>query len=65
MLDLYQQQSPLIFNRLDLDRDLPLARILHAEIAIKDTTPDEFRLALESEAHQELPNLRRFNNKYL
>jgi biopolymer transport protein ExbB len=62
LLDLYQQQSPLIFDRLDLDRDLPIARIFHAAIALKDTTPDEFRLALESEAHQELPSLRRFNN---
>ncbi len=62
VLDLYQQKSPLIFDRLDRDRDLPIARIFHAAIALKDTTPDEFRLALESEAHQELPSLRRFNN---
>lgn len=64
VLDLYQQQSPLIFDRLDLDRDLPIAHIFHAAIALKDTTPDEFRLALESEAHQELPSLRRFNNVF-
>ncbi|WP_309735602.1 MotA/TolQ/ExbB proton channel family protein [Chamaesiphon sp. OTE_75_metabat_556] len=64
VLDLYQHRSPLVIDRLDLDRDLPIARIFHAAIALKDTTPDEFRLALESEAHQEIPSLRRFNNVF-
>ena len=62
VLELYQHRSPLVIDRLDRDRDLPIARIFHAAIALKNTTPDEFRLALESEAHQELPSLRRFNN---
>jgi biopolymer transport protein ExbB len=64
VLDLYQQRSPLAIDRLDRDRDLPIARIFLAAIALKDTTPAEFQLALESEAHQELPNLRRFNNVF-
>ncbi len=64
VLELYQHRSPLVIDRLDRDRDLPIARIFHAAIALKNTTPDEFRLALESEAHQELPNLRRFNNVF-
>jgi biopolymer transport protein ExbB len=64
VLELYQHQSPLVIDRLDRDRDLPIARIFHAAIALKDTTPEEFRLALESEAHQELPSLRRFNNVF-
>lgn len=62
VLELYQQQSPLVIDRLDLDCDLPIARIFHAAISLKDTTPEEFRLALESEAYQELPSLRQFNH---
>jgi biopolymer transport protein ExbB len=64
VLDLYHQQSPLVIDRLDRDLDLPIARIFHAAIALKDTSPEEFRLALESEAHQELPSLRQFNNVF-
>jgi biopolymer transport protein ExbB len=60
VLDLYQNQSPLVFDRLERERDLPLARIFMAAIGLKDATPDEFRLALESEAHAEIPILRRF-----
>jgi biopolymer transport protein ExbB len=62
VLDLYQNQSPLVFDRLDLEQDLPIARIFIAAIGIKDATPEEFRLAMESEAYAELPILRRFNN---
>ena len=64
VLDLYQQRSPLVIDRLDRDRDLPIARIFLAAIALKDTTPAAFQLALESAAHQELPSLRRFNNVF-
>jgi biopolymer transport protein ExbB len=62
VLDLYQNQSPLVFDRLDREQDLPIARIFIAAIGIKDATPEEFRLAMESEAYAELPILRRFNN---
>jgi biopolymer transport protein ExbB len=62
VLELYQHRSPLVIDRLDRDLDLPIARIFLAAIALKNTTPAEFRLALESEAHQEIPSLRRFNN---
>jgi biopolymer transport protein ExbB len=61
-LDLYQQQSPLVIDRLERDRDLPISRIFLSAIAIKDASPEEFRLAMESEAYQEIPILRRFNN---
>jgi biopolymer transport protein ExbB len=62
VLDLYQQQSPLVIDRLKREQDLPIARIFLSAIAIEDASPEEFRLAMESEAHQELPLLRRFNN---
>jgi biopolymer transport protein ExbB len=64
VLELYQQRSPLAIDRLEREQDLPIARIFLAAIALKDTTPEEFRLALESEAHQELPILRRFNHVF-
>ncbi len=60
VLDLYQNRSSLVFDKLERERDLPLARIFMAAIGLKDATPDEFRLALESEAHAEIPVLRRF-----
>jgi biopolymer transport protein ExbB len=62
ILDLYQNQSPLVFDRLDREQDLPIARIFIAAICLKDATPEEFRLAMESEAYAEIPILRRFNN---
>jgi biopolymer transport protein ExbB len=64
VLDLYQNQSPLVFDRLDREQDLPIARIFIAAICLKDATPEEFRLAMESEAYAELPILRRFNNVF-
>jgi biopolymer transport protein ExbB len=60
VLDLYQSGSPLVIERLERDRDLPIARIFMAAIGLKDPTPEEFRLAMESEAHAEIPILRRF-----
>jgi biopolymer transport protein ExbB len=60
ILDLYQNQSPLVFDRLEREQDLPIARIFMAAIRLKDATPEEFKLAMESEAHAEIPILRRF-----
>jgi biopolymer transport protein ExbB len=62
VLNLYQNQSPLVIDKLEREQDLPIARIFMAAIAIQDATPEEFRLALESEAYAELPHLRRFNH---
>jgi biopolymer transport protein ExbB len=61
-LDLYQQQSPLVIDRLEREQDLPIARIFLSAIAIKDANHEEFQLAMESEIYQEIPILRRFNN---
>ena len=60
VLDLYQNGSPLVIDRLEREQDLPIARIFMAAIGLKDPTPEEFRLAMESEAHAEIPILRRF-----
>jgi len=62
VLDLYQNQSPLVFDRLEYEQDLPIARIFMAAIGLKSPTPEAFRLAIENEAHAEIPILRRFIN---
>jgi biopolymer transport protein ExbB len=64
VLDLYQNQSLLVFDRLEREQDLPIARIFIAAIGIKNSTPEAFRLALENEAHAEIPILRRFINVF-
>jgi biopolymer transport protein ExbB len=62
VLDLYQQQSPLVIDRLKREQDLPIARIFLSALVLQNATPEEFCLAMESEAHHEIPVLRRFNN---
>ncbi len=62
ILDLYQQQSPLVIDRLKREQDLPIARIFLSALVLQNATPEEFCLAMESEAHHEIPVLRRFNN---
>ena len=64
VLDLYQNESPLVFDRLDREQDLPIARIFTSAITLKDATPEEFKLAMESEVYAEIPILRRFNNVF-
>jgi biopolymer transport protein ExbB len=60
-----RRQQPLIrtvLEKLDRAQDLPIARIFIAAISLQNATPEEFRLAMESKAHAEIPILRRFNN---
>jgi len=40
--------------------DLPIARIFLTALELEEPTPEEFRLALESEAQAEIPLLKRF-----
>ncbi|TAF13927.1 MAG: MotA/TolQ/ExbB proton channel family protein [Nostocales cyanobacterium] len=42
--------------------DLPIARIFLTALELEEATPEEFRLALESEAQAEIPLLKRFQN---
>jgi biopolymer transport protein ExbB len=63
VLNLYRQDN--IIGALDVlkkNADLPMARIFIAALELEQPTPDEFRLALESEAQAELPLLKRFSN---
>jgi biopolymer transport protein ExbB len=64
VLDLYQQQPDKAIEKLTRNRDLPICRIFLAAITLNDATPDEFRLAMESAAHAQIPILRRFNSVF-
>ncbi len=64
VLDLYQHRSPLVIDRLDRDRDLPIVRIFRSAIDLPAATPEEFRLAMESEAFAEMLILRRFDRVF-
>lgn len=45
---------------LQKNADLPIARIFLTALELEEPTPEEFRLALESEAQAEIPLLKRF-----
>jgi len=63
VLKLYRLDN--VVGALDLlqkNVDLPIARIFLSALELEQPTPEEFRLALESEAQAEIPVLKRFNN---
>jgi biopolymer transport protein ExbB len=59
---LYLHEPSLVPARLKQSINQPIARILLAAVELEDPTPEEFRLALESEAQAELPIMKRFNS---
>ncbi len=63
VLSFYRQGN--IVTSLDIlhkNVDLPIARIFLAALELEEPNPEEFRLALESEAQAEIPLLKRFQN---
>jgi biopolymer transport protein ExbB len=63
VLRVYRQDN--LVTALDIlqkNSDLPIARIFLAALELEEPTPEEFRLALESEAQAEIPLLKRFQN---
>ncbi len=61
VLQLYRQDPDLAIKKLQLNADLPVARIFLEALELDDPNPEEFRLALESAAQAEFPLLKRFN----
>lgn len=62
VLKLYRLNNVVgTLEKLKQNADLPLARIFLAALELEEPTPEEFRLALESEAQAEVPLLKRFN----
>ncbi len=63
VLNLYRLDNLVgAFDLLKKNADLPIARIFLAALELEHPTPEEFRLALESEAQAEIPSLKRFSN---
>jgi biopolymer transport protein ExbB len=60
-LKLYQTEPQAAIALLKSNANLPLARIFLEALSLPSPTPEEFRLALESAAQAEIPNLRRFS----
>jgi biopolymer transport protein ExbB len=64
VMSLYQEQPELVLEKVKRNGDLPLSRIFAAALELPHPTPEEFRLALESETQAELPTLRRFGSAF-
>lgn len=63
VLTLYRRgNGATALDKLQQNADLPIARVFLAALELEGPTPEEFRLALESEAQAEIPVLKRFNN---
>ncbi|MBO3461842.1 MotA/TolQ/ExbB proton channel family protein [Aetokthonos hydrillicola Thurmond2011] len=63
VLSLYRLNNVVgALDKLHQNTDLPLARIFLAALELEEPTPEEFRLALETEAQAEIPLLKRFQN---
>ncbi|MDZ7954616.1 MAG: MotA/TolQ/ExbB proton channel family protein [Nostoc sp. DedQUE12b] len=65
VLNLYRLDNVVgAMDKLRKNADLPLARIFLAALELEEPNPEEFRLALESEAQAEIPVLKRFQNMF-
>ncbi|MBD2301811.1 MotA/TolQ/ExbB proton channel family protein [Nostoc sp. FACHB-87] len=65
VLNLYRLDNVVgALDKLQKNADLPVARIFLAALQLEEPTPEEFRLALESEAQAEIPVLKRFQNMF-
>ncbi|MEO1430910.1 MAG: MotA/TolQ/ExbB proton channel family protein [Cyanobacteria bacterium J06633_8] len=62
-LTLYRRNNMVAaLNGLQKNADLPISRIFLTALELEDANPEEFRLALESQAQAEIPLLKRFQN---
>lgn len=63
ILNLYRRNNVVgAIDGLRKNADLPIARMFLTALELEEPTPEEFRLALESEAQAEIPLLKRFQN---
>ncbi len=63
VLNLYRRNNIVsAIDGLRKNADLPIARMFLTALELEEPTPEEFRLALESEAQAEIPLLKRFQN---
>ncbi len=65
VLNLYRLENIVgALDKLRKNADLPIARVFLSALELEEPTPEEFRLALESEAQAEIPVLKRFSNLF-
>jgi biopolymer transport protein ExbB len=64
VLKLYRRDPLATLKTLELNADLPIARIFLAALTLEEATPEEFRLALETAAQSELRFMKRFSNVF-
>ncbi len=63
VLNLYRLENVVgAVDKLRKNVDLPIARVFLSALSLEEPNPEEFRLALESEAQAEIPVLKRFTN---
>ncbi|HEY9636626.1 MAG TPA: MotA/TolQ/ExbB proton channel family protein [Coleofasciculaceae cyanobacterium] len=64
VLKLYPQKPPAALHLLRQNVDLPLCRIFLEALELNHSTPEKFRLALESAAQAEIRTLKRFSTAF-
>jgi biopolymer transport protein ExbB len=62
LVELYRHQPELVEEKVKRNIDLPIARIFSAAFALENPSPEEFRLAMESELQAEIPVMKRFGS---
>ena len=62
LLNLYRDDPEAANMILKRNQNLPIARIFLVALSLERSTPQKFKLALESAAQAEIPLLKRFNN---
>ena len=64
LLNLYRDDTDSAVMMLQRHLNLPVARIFLVALSLKRSTPEKFKLALETAAQAEIPVLKRFNNGF-
>ena len=64
LLNLYRDDTETAVMMLQRHLNLPIARIFAVALSLKRSTPEKFRLALETAAQAEIPVLKRFSNSF-
>ena len=62
LLNLYRDDTETAVMMLQRHLNLPIARIFAVALSLKRSTPQKFKLALETAAQAEIPVLKRFSN---
>jgi biopolymer transport protein ExbB len=64
LLNLYRDDAKEASMMLKRHRNLPIARVFLVALSLERSTPEKFKLALESAAQAEIPILKRFSNSF-